>query len=825
MFSRQLFRHWTYRLFAPGALLRERYNAFQSLLKYDDICLSLIADLEEIAFGEERADPARITWLARRLGVAVGHMVEELARLAPARHMDLPEYLKKLDFYVRMGLDQPQPDLAPPFLLPLAEAAGRPDQAGGKAANLATVATKSGLPVPPGAVVTASAFSYFLEANELPPRLARLLRRVVLSQPAELARLCEEMQALVLAAEMPEEIARAVSEAAARLSPDGAPLAVRSSAVGEDGASSFAGQYDSALNVAPADAVAAYRRVLAGKYGPRAVTYRILAGLSDAATPMAALVMPMVPARAAGVVYTFNPPGEECRECSAVFAVSGLGDELVSGRRTPQVFRYNRDPEPGLLAAPDPRAAVLDRAAAAGLARAGLVLERLFGKPQDVEWALDARNRVAILQSRPIPDARVHDEAPTQGPACVLESADLLAEGLVRGSWGAACGPAFHARGRVEPEDAPLGAVLVTATLDPDLVRLVGRVAAVVSAAGSRASHFASVAREMGLPVVVAGPEAFADLPPGREVTVDATNGRIYAGRAEAVLAAAGQRKPPPGPALEQLRRTLPHISRLTLTDPQSPEFAPQHVKSMHDIVRFCHEKAVAEMFSLVGKAGSGLGKAKKLKSHLPLAMYVLDLEDGLFPTASDAAEITPNDFKSQPLWAFWYGLADPDVAWSDNLIHMDWEEFDRVSGGIFDPASKLLASYAVVSANYLHLMLRFGYHFSVVDSYCGPDEHKNYVAFRFKGGGGHAEGRRLRLLFLARVLGHFGFSVDIRGDMLDARHARRGEADTQKRLAELGYLLAITRLMDMGLTDETQVDALVQEFLDKRGAPAEFPE
>jgi pyruvate,water dikinase len=824
MFSRQLFRHWTYRLFAPGALLRERYNAFQSLLKYDDVCLSLIADIEEIAYGDERADPARITWLARRLAVAVGHMVEELSRLAPARHVDLPEYLKKLDFYIRMGLDQPQPDQAPPFLLPLAEAAGRPDQAGGKAANLATVAAKSGLPVPPGAVVTASAFSYFLEANELPTRLGKLLRRAMLSQPEELARLCSEMQDLILSAEVPEEIAREVAAAAARLAPGDGRLAVRSSAVGEDGTSSFAGQYDSELNVAPADAVAAYRRVLAGKYSPRAVTYRILAGLSDAATPMAVLLMPMVPARAAGVVYTFNPPGEECRECLAVFAVSGLGDELVAGRRTPQVFRYTRDPEPGLLAAPDPQAAVLDRAAAAGLASAGLVLERLFGRPQDVEWAVDARSRVAILQSRPIPEARARDEAPSQGPVCPLEGADILLEGLTRGAFGAACGPVHHARGPVEPESVPRGAVLVTPTLEPDLVRLVGRVAAVVSAAGSRASHFASVARELGLPVVVAGPDIFDGLAPGAVVTVDAACGRIFAGRAEAVLAAAGTRRLPPGPALEQLRRVLPHISRLTLTDPSSPEFSPENVKSLHDIVRFCHEKAVAEMFTLVGKSGSGLGKAKKLKSHLPLAMYVLDLEDGLFPTARDAAEVTPNDFKSQPLWAFWYGLADPDVAWSDRQLHVDWEEFDRVSGGIFDPSSKLLASYAVVSANYLHLMLRFGYHFSVVDAFCGPDEHKNYVAFRFKGGGGHAEGRRLRLLFLARVLGHFGFAVETRGDMLDARHARHSEVDTQKRLAELGYLLAITRLMDMGLTDESQVDVLVQEFLDKRGVPAEFP-
>lgn len=822
MFFGQLFRHWTFRLFAPGILLRERYNAFKSLLKYDDVCLSLIADLEEIAYGEARVDPARTAWLCRRLSLAVGRMVGELARLSPTRYLDLPEFLKKLDFYIRMGLDLPQPDLAPPYLLPLAEAAGREGQAGGKAANLALAAQKSGLPAPPGCVVTVSAFNYFLEANELPQRLARLLRSVVLERPAELARLCATMEKLVLEAEAPGEIARAIAGAAADLAPGGGLLAVRSSAVGEDGESSFAGQYASVLNVPASAALDAYKRVLAGKYSPRAVTYRILAGLADTETPMAALFMPMVAARAAGVVYTFNPPGESCRECLAVYAAPGLGEDLVSGRLTPQVFRFSRDPEPALLDAPEARAAVLDRSVAASLARAGMALERLFGRPQDVEWAVDARNRIHVLQSRPIPEARVQADSPRDGPACPLETAEVLLEGLVRASSGAACGQVAHAGDRPGPEEAPQGAVLVTRTMDPDLARLADRVAAVVSATGSRASHFASVAREMGLPALVAGPEVFAALTPGATVTVDAFAGRIYAGRAESVLAAAGRRRRPPGAALTRLRKILPHISRLTFTDPASPEFAPEFVKSMHDIVRFCHEKAVAEMFTLVDKGGKGLAKAKRLKSHLPMAMYVLDLEDGLFPAAREAAEITPNDFKSQPLWAFWYGLADPDVAWSGGQFHVDWAEFDRVSAGIFDPASRLLASYAVVSASYLHLMLRFGYHFSVLDAYCGPDEHKNYVAFRFKGGGGHEEGRRLRLLFLARVLGHFGFTVETRGDMLDARYARRPEADIQRRLAELGYLLAITRLMDMGLTDESQVDRLVEEFIAKRGSPAE---
>jgi pyruvate,water dikinase len=195
--------------------------------------------------------------------------------------------------------------------------------------------------------------------------------------------------------------------------------------------------------------------------------------------------------------------------------------------------------------------------------------------------------------------------------------------------------------------------------------------------------------------------------------------------------------------------------------------------------------------------------------------MYILDLGGGFFANAGEGKTVSDQDIKSRPMWALWYGLSDPRVKWSNKLTHMDWEEFDRMSAGIFSFDSKLLASYGLISEDYLHLMVRFGYHFSVVDSICGSDAGANYINFQFKGGGAEFDNRLLRLEFIRRVLSHYGFETKTRGDMLDATYVKMGENDTRQRLVRLGYLMAVTRLMDMRMDSEQHVEIEVQRFIE----------
>lgn len=814
LFIKELFKHWTFSVFAPGTLLRRKYDAFRNLLKYDGICLELIAEMEQVFYGDEACDHARVAWLSRRLSASARLLIDSLQSMNPTRYMGLHDYFNKVDFYTSMQLDLEAPSMEPPFVMPLGQAAGDYAMAGGKAANLARIAAETDLPVPPGFVVTTGFFNYYLEVNGLREKLDKKLRKVCLSDMPTLGALCEEMAELVLLGEVPDDVAEEIKSATAGVARGAQKLAVRSSAMAEDGDSSFAGQYASELNVSTWDVVEAVKRVMASKYGLRAVAYRVRHGLADQETPMAVLVLPMIPASRAGVAYTGETtPGG--REAATVYAVEGLGESLVDGTLQAQSYTMSRPAQakaPSLLSiSSGGRTPIMNTGEAGRVAASAWRLHDLFGAPQDVEWAEDENGELFILQSRPLRTERSDCEA-------TVEDLDLsghtpLVQELEVASKGAASGPVFHVRSPSDYDSIPPGAIVVTQTLPPCLARYVSVLTGVAAYSGSRASHFASVAREQGLPVLVGGREKLEALDSGQEVTLDSRNRTIWEGRVDALLPQDGEPACRPASA-ERYRELMPFISRLNLVDPEAPSFVPEKFRSMHDVVRYCHEKGVSEMFDLVGKGGRGLHRARQLKSRLPLVMYVLDLGEGLFDHARDSSEITPDDIKSQPMWSFWWGLSDKSVPWDDKQVHVDWEAFDKASSGIFSKDSKLFASYAVISGQYMHLMVRFGYHFAVLDSVCGPEDKNNYVNFRFKGGGGSFDQRSLRLEYISLILEEFGFKMVTKGDMLDAKWGRGNERETQKILAVMGRLLAVTRLMDMGLSGADEVRRLADEFL-----------
>ena len=132
------------------------------------------------------------------------------------------------------------------------------------------------------------------------------------------------------------------------------------------------------------------------------------------------------------------------------------------------------------------------------------------------------------------------------------------------------------------------------------------------------------------------------------------------------------------------------------------------------------------------------------------------------------------------------------------------------------NPDSQLLASFALLSADYLNINIRFGYHFVVIDTLCGANPRENYVSLRFKGGGAAFEGRHLRGRFLARVLEEHGFEVRLEGDIVDVRLRGIASSELEAKLEVLGFLLGFTRLLDMKLDNMENVETLVDEFLGK---------
>lgn len=193
-----------------------------------------------------------------------------------------------------------------------------------------------------------------------------------------------------------------IRAALARLAPEGGRFAVRSSAAEEDGAGhSFAGQFESYLNVDADDVVARVAEVRASARAERVVAYRRERGLDSAAPSPAALVQRMLVPDAAGVAFSSDPVSGR-RTVQIVAAVVGLGDALVSGEAEGDAYEVKRDGAVTVSRVGEGAAGrVLTDAQVTAVAALARRAADHFGRPQDIEWAIE-RDRLWLLQSRPI---------------------------------------------------------------------------------------------------------------------------------------------------------------------------------------------------------------------------------------------------------------------------------------------------------------------------------------------------------------------------------------------------------------------------------------
>jgi phosphohistidine swiveling domain-containing protein len=266
---------------------------------------------------------------------------------------------------------------------------------GGKAANLG-VLTRAGLPVPSGFCVTTAAYEQVAGDRY------------------------EHAKDRLLGAEIPAEISAAIVQHYEKLGAD-VPVAVRSSATAEDlPFASFAGQQDTYLNVVgAANVLDAVRRCWASLWTERAIAYRASNGIDDNSVQLAVVIQRMVQSEVAGVMFTANPVTGRRHEY-VIDASPGLGEAVVSGAVNPDHFvvhgneiveRRLGDKRLLVRALPgggteqveqDNSDPCLTDDQIRALAKLGEQVERLYGSPQDTEWAIDQGGKLWLTQARPI---------------------------------------------------------------------------------------------------------------------------------------------------------------------------------------------------------------------------------------------------------------------------------------------------------------------------------------------------------------------------------------------------------------------------------------
>jgi phosphoenolpyruvate synthase/pyruvate phosphate dikinase len=304
-------------------------------------------------------------------------------------------------------------------------------QFGGKSANLGELLAAE-IPVPPGFAISTAAFHAFVHDAGLEERISSALAGVAPGDVDGIGRASHSISEAMRFAPVPDLVREEIEAGYAQLGEDAPPVAVRSSAVGEDSQdATFAGQQETYLWVRGGEHVCdAVRDCWVSLYSPPAISYRLrLAGSAGASDPpaMGVTVQLMVDAVVSGVMFTCNPVSGD-PSMVAINASWGLGLAVVGGEATPDdylVSKVTREvvrehvhtkdvqyvPDPDGHGAvrthvPDERrdARVLEQGDLERLVDVARRIERYFGSHQDIEWALprgDA-DSVLVVQTRPV---------------------------------------------------------------------------------------------------------------------------------------------------------------------------------------------------------------------------------------------------------------------------------------------------------------------------------------------------------------------------------------------------------------------------------------
>ena len=550
--------------------------------------------------------------------------------------------------------------------------------------------------------------------------------------------------------------------------------------------------------------------------------------------------MVMVPARAGGVVYTVDPVNPQRSE-AVIHAHWGLGKTVVDGTVSPDVFTVSKegpfpvresfvahkekmliaDPEGGIewVAVPQARQdePCLSEETISRLGRMAGIIEDHFGHPQDIEWALDEENQIVFLQTRPL-KVFARKGIPSASELPELSRYPVLLETGVMGAQGVGFGPAFFVSQERDLIDFPNGAVLVARTPSPKLVTVMSKAKAIITDLGSSASHMAALAREFRVPTILNTQKATQILKPGLEVTVDATNCRVYQGKIEKLIEYSEEESINPfedTPLFILFDKILTRIVPLNLVDPTNVDFTPANCRTFHDLTRFTHQTATQEMFSLSRSTLAAPEDALRLETEFPLEILLVDLGGGI-NALSKSKKIKQDMILSWPMQAFWQGMQS--MKWPGPKP-LDIKGFASVvAHTAAEPGGENRIysekSFALLSKDYMNFSIRLGYHLSTIEVMSGRGDNENYINFIFKGGGATIDRRDRRARVVTAILEKLGFQVNQKMDLVDARLLNHPKEAMEEILHALGKLIIYTKQLDMVMFNEAIVEWSIEEFV-----------
>ncbi len=824
--------------------LKRTFQYFRNILDLNNQVLEYISGAERALGGNYIFDSAFLADFVTNVCETAREVIYNFKALTDCHDMALYDKLESIRFaledIVAGGVGPYGQRLTLPYELINRDL---DEVVGAKNANLADMSNNFEITVPHGFAITVKAYELFIEKNEIIPQVERVYR-----SGGDTVFLKKQVADIFEKAMVPEELAQAVKkELKVFFDKVGkvCRLAVRSSAVGEDTERSFAGQFHTFLNVQPEDLLDVYKKVIMARFLPEVMDY-LGKEIDLTDSPVAVGVQEMIDSSVSGVAYTRDPVGGRTDHI-VISAVSGSAENLVGGHLDGDHYRLSRTFPYLLLSSRILEKPVSERLPSGvrpidngrlnmrrgssyldisnlkSIAEIAMLCEKAFGTPRDIEWALDKKGQVVLLQNRRLgiqpPSEPIHKELTR-----LLRQFPVLLDGLGQTvQLGAASGRVV----RVDPEgnmdNVPVGAILVSRYAHPKLSKVLKRAGAIVTDIGSATGHLATIAREYRVPAIFGTGIATRVLKDGMEVTVDSDHRKVYEGIIEELVEFETRQdwQYMEEPELKALRRALAYVAPLYLTDPASKDFSPERCKTIHDIIHFCHIRAVDALISQFSSLKALKDeKVLKLKADLPIEISIIDVGGGV-ECSEHAKEVSVDQVKSVPFRALLAGLVREE-AWDREPVPFGMGDLlssmVRPVNMLTNPPEYSGQNLAIVAQDYMNLSLLLGYHYNVIDSFISEEPDYNYIYFRFAGGFAEEAKRRKRAELIRWILESFGFGTEVRKDVVIGKLKGIDKRRVNRILEHIGWLIGFTRQLDVRMADEGAVERFYCSFLDHCG-------
>lgn len=728
-------------------------------------------------------------------------------------------------------------------------------EVGSKMSRLGEIKNVLNLPVPDGFCLSIRLFEDIMINENLREKKNNIFYNVDFEDFYQVEKASRETQQLFISIPIPDYIERIILEAFDSTFGINSTkkVAVRSSAIGEDSEYySFAGLHQSILNVSRDNLLDACYEVLISKYSPQSLIYRYFSGLRDEDMPMSIGCIEMINPYCAGVLFTYDIIND--KDNIVINAVRGLGSLVVEGRAKPEVyiissdsyeiisFEYGKQEQMNIAKESDGvyiqkidntqnRTPILTQAMLRSLIDYALIIKNHFGAPQDIEWAIDNNGKVYILQARSllnkkstfnISENRISIEELDNKYKPLITKGDCASKGIRNGQ-------IFIVKSLLDMKNCPKGAILVAKKNLPEFASLIHKISGVITESGSLTGHLSIIAREIGVPVLTNVEDATKILKNNMNVTLYSDAIRAYEGFI------ANEIKDPieddiidnpfiKSPIYRIFHKLSQYLFKLNLTNPNSENFKPENCQTLHDVIRFAHEKAMNEIFTLYDRARTDSCKSYKFIFEVPIDIYIIDLGDGL-DIDYRAQTVKTENIKSKPFLALIEGMTTPGLQWAGPLS-VDFKGFMNIIMANISDSHKAerdvgSRSYALISHNYVNFFSRLGYHFSRLDAFASDEENSNYINFHFRGGAADLIRRTRRAKVIQKILEEKGFAISRINDNLIARIRKTNEETTYNLLTLIGKLIGAVRNTDVTLLTDEHINIFVKAFLEGDPAPA----